>query len=74
MFGSDDDYSAPCNQPLRPGHSLVSGNDRRHGSKVTYNCNNGYSLVGSKTRTCNDGRWSGNVPECKGDIYYLFRY
>ena len=36
-------------------------------SVVTYYCNTGYALRGSKTRQCaSNGRWTGSAPECVG--------
>ena len=33
------------------------------GSRATYTCNRGYSLVGDSTRVCqNDGTWTGRAP------------
>ena len=37
------------------------------GSRATYRCNSGYTLVGNKVRTCQSNRqWSGREPSCKG--------
>lgn len=50
--------SAPAN-----GQVLLSGTT--FGSVATYTCNNGYSLVGSSTRSCqSNGQWSGDAPSC----------
>ena len=36
------------------------------GSRATYTCNSGYSLVGDSTRVCqDDGSWTGRVPICR---------
>ena len=36
------------------------------GSRATYTCNSGYSLVGDSTRVCqNDGTWTGRAPICR---------
>ena len=36
------------------------------GSRATYTCDSGYSLVGVSTRVCqNDGTWSGRAPICR---------
>ena len=39
-----------------------------HGSDVTYRCDAGFTLSGSRKRTCDDGRWSPERPTCKGII------
>ena len=37
------------------------------GQTATYNCDTGYNLVGSSTRTCQATRvWSGSTPTCQG--------
>ena len=36
------------------------------GSVLSYQCGDGYTLVGSTNRTClSDGSWSGEVPDCQ---------
>ena len=43
------------------GTGNVSGKNEA-GSKITYDCNEGYQLVGVATRTCLDGQWTGTCP------------
>ena len=33
---------------------------------MTFKCNPKYSLVGNETIRCQDGKWSGHLPQCKG--------
>ena len=33
---------------------------------MTFTCRPGFTLNGTSSITCNDGRWNGNVPVCKG--------
>ena len=56
---------------MRPGsnqNSLSNG----LGSVATYSCDPDYTLVGQRTRTCEDtsggttGTWSGTPPTCEG--------
>ena len=64
------DPGAPRNgQRLSPFSTLYTG-------RVTYTCFTGYTLLGSKSITCqSDGQWSGSVPQCIGAFtrnYFLF--
>ena len=59
-----------CERPkIAHGHVLVTGN--RHeiidvGSNATYECETGYWLLGSETRSCVGSRqWSGFAPTCE---------
>jgi len=38
--------------------------DYRTGTKIFYICQDGYSLVGSQHRVCQDGQWVGELPKC----------
>ncbi|XP_064382161.1 sushi, von Willebrand factor type A, EGF and pentraxin domain-containing protein 1-like [Halichondria panicea] len=49
---------------IRYGTVSISG--RRIGSAASYECNNGFLLVGESTRHClSSGDWSGEAPFCK---------
>ena len=38
--------------------------DYRKGTKIFYICHEGYTLVGSQHRVCDDGQWIGEIPKC----------
>ncbi|XP_054276634.1 sushi, von Willebrand factor type A, EGF and pentraxin domain-containing protein 1-like [Macrosteles quadrilineatus] len=45
----------------------IIGRSYFYESKIEYVCQNGYRLVGDKTRTCQaNGTWSGDIPSCQG--------
>ena len=41
-----------------------------HGETLTYSCNEGYSLVGAVSLTCNDGAYDNEAPVCYGKTTY----
>ncbi|CAG9857786.1 unnamed protein product [Phyllotreta striolata] len=50
---------------IRTQESTNSGTSYKIGALLKYRCERGYKIVGEPLRTCeDDGRWSGNVPEC----------
>ncbi|XP_028415817.1 CUB and sushi domain-containing protein 3-like [Dendronephthya gigantea] len=51
-----------CEELLLP-NGLIQG-DREHGFSVQFICNGGYQLIGASTATCNNGRWSEEIPSC----------
>nr|XP_018672832.1 cartilage intermediate layer protein-like isoform X1 [Ciona intestinalis] len=56
-----------CRPVTRPTHGTFSTSDPvwRVGTEVTFQCSNGYSLVGSATITCLTGAvWSHRIPAC----------
>ena len=60
-----------CPILLNPANGRVSFSSRSVGGVAIYSCLSGYSLVGSRTRTCqSDGSciWSGEQPRCKNEI------
>ena len=36
------------------------------GAKVNYTCPGRYELVGDNVLMCKNGKWTGDVPYCKG--------
>lgn len=57
---------APCVEPTDPRHGLKMDRDFRHGRSVRFYCFSGYQRVGAAFITCNDSKWDGWVPLCKG--------
>lgn len=37
-----------------------------HNDTVTYDCNEGFQLLGQASITCRNGRWNYNTPACRG--------
>ncbi|XP_074638912.1 C4b-binding protein beta chain-like [Acropora palmata] len=60
-------HTAPCPDPGLPSNGKRDGSDFGHDQTVTFQCNDNYSLVGNDSMSCNDGVWSGNLPQCKGN-------
>ncbi|XP_068698542.1 uncharacterized protein [Montipora foliosa] len=56
---------APCVDPGVPSNGRRLGSDFGHEGTVTFQCNRKYSLVGNETIRCQDGVWSGHLPQCK---------
>lgn len=55
-----------CGWLPAPANGNKEGLRYLEGSIVRFNCNNGYSLVGPESSTCQaDGRWSTPTPECQ---------
>ena len=48
-----------------------NGDMIKHGEKVTYGCLATYTMVGAKTRECDNGRWTSDAPICKGRLIKL---
>ena len=47
-------------------NGIITGTGLRVGSTATYECFDGFVLVGVSVRTClNTGHWSGKEPSCK---------
>ena len=50
-------------------HGFYSAEDFHAGSTVTYQCNNGYYLLGDSRMFCTDnGSWNGISPSCLGEM------
>ena len=50
--------------------------DFRIGLRVSYECNEGYRLIGASEIICEEsGYWSDNAPKCllRGKFYFLFK-
>lgn len=60
-----------CGHPGSPPHAQISGDKYTVGSVVRYSCLGKRTLVGNATRMCQlDGRWSGSLPHCSGEVAF----
>jgi len=57
--------SGDCGIPDAPVNGNVSLSSTTVGHTVNYTCEQGYKLLGTSSRTCQDnGQWSGTQPSC----------
>ena len=55
-----------CGSPDANTNTTIIGKNFTLGSKITYTCPKGHSLIGEPVRACTTvGVWSGNAPTCK---------
>ena len=59
-------FISSCSDPGVPKHGQRIGSNFGHGNKVTFVCPPQYSLEGSHSMTCHDGKWTSILPVCKG--------
>ncbi|KAM5237766.1 sushi domain-containing protein 2 [Ctenodactylus gundi] len=60
-----------CGWLAPPSNGYKDGNKYLEGSTVRFICNNGYSLAGAETSTCQaDGTWSMPTPQCQSGRSY----
>uniref|UniRef100_A0A8C8D662 C3/C5 convertase n=1 Tax=Oncorhynchus tshawytscha TaxID=74940 RepID=A0A8C8D662_ONCTS len=65
------DCGERCADPGIPAGARRSGSSFGIGDKVTYRCDDGLHLLGSKERVCQEnGQWTGTEPKC----YYKHTY
>uniref|UniRef100_A0A8C2I9I2 C3/C5 convertase n=1 Tax=Cyprinus carpio TaxID=7962 RepID=A0A8C2I9I2_CYPCA len=68
VCGRNSDY---CPDPGIPAGCTRTGHRFNIDDKVTYHCENKWSLIGSKERVCQEnGQWSGTEPQCYADFTY----
>ncbi|XP_075178578.1 complement factor B-like [Anomaloglossus baeobatrachus] len=66
-----DDQEGDCPNPGVPIGATKLGSSYKFGDKVTYDCEMGLQMFGSKERECMEsGRWSGAEPSCR--YWYTF--
>ncbi|XP_033125081.1 sushi, von Willebrand factor type A, EGF and pentraxin domain-containing protein 1-like, partial [Anneissia japonica] len=54
-----------CATPEPPRNGLITSlQNLFHGSRVVYECKDGYELEGLAHQTCANGRWTPSKPEC----------
>uniref|UniRef100_A0A8V1AMK8 Beta-2-glycoprotein 1 n=1 Tax=Gallus gallus TaxID=9031 RepID=A0A8V1AMK8_CHICK len=55
-----------CPAPAPLQHGTIDSRDFHYRSSLSFSCDPGYSLVGSRTSQCmSDGKWSGIPPQCQ---------
>ncbi|XP_022108956.1 sushi, von Willebrand factor type A, EGF and pentraxin domain-containing protein 1-like [Acanthaster planci] len=54
-----------CGEPLPPLNGRRIGNEFHLSQTVSFECNEGYSLLGESQIKCNAGEWLGEIPRCK---------
>ncbi|GIY27318.1 protein lev-9 [Caerostris extrusa] len=55
-----------CGPPGEIKHGVREGDTFTFTSRVTYNCSEGFEVVGRPYRYCqSNGQWSGQLPECR---------
>ena len=56
-----------CGDPGVPRNGSRQLSGRTAGSTVTFRCDTGFDLAGTRTQRCMDsGEWSDQLPECRG--------
>ncbi len=57
-----------CGDPGTPTNGIKIGDNYGYEAIVYYECNNGYTLSGDSTRTCQvNGFWTGALPTCSSN-------
>ena len=59
-------FVASCPDPGVPQNGQRVGTSFGHGKHLQFYCSSGYWLVGSQLIVCNEGKWSNDIPTCKG--------
>ena len=57
---------ASCVPLQAPSDGKIQNNDIKHGALVSFSCNDGFQMKGSRILKCIDGKWNGSAPTCKG--------
>ncbi|KAJ0171288.1 hypothetical protein K1T71_012838 [Dendrolimus kikuchii] len=61
-----------CPELQQPKVGTVTLTGKLFGDKAVYSCPHGYHVVGLESRSCQaDGKWAGQPPACKENIYCL---
>ena len=62
-----------CGVPGSPANGQVDYRSQAVGSVASYECDEGFTLVGESTRVCeNNTQWSGSVPTCTGGLTCMY--
>ncbi|XP_067320852.1 uncharacterized protein [Anolis sagrei] len=66
-----DDGVGHCRSIAIPPGAIATGGRNRLGDRVSFQCQNGFDLVGSAQRVCTpEGEWSGAEPSCRAPYSY----
>ena len=64
-----DHLAVDCGDPGIPTSGQRTLSSTTYNSVVTYTCDEGYTLQGANSRTCqNNEQWSGSVPQCNREF------
>ena len=64
-----------CGHPGDIENGVRDGLAHTFTSRITYNCNDGYELVGRANRYCqSNGQWSGVLPSCRRKSDSIFMH
>ena len=55
-----------CEELTNPENGEVKTDGLKNGSTASYDCDEGFRLIGNVTRTCKNETWSGRDPICGG--------
>eukprot|EP00057_Strongylocentrotus_purpuratus_P026013 XP_011680487.1 PREDICTED: sushi, von Willebrand factor type A, EGF and pentraxin domain-containing protein 1-like [Strongylocentrotus purpuratus] len=59
----------PCGHPMRSPHRTIEilpgVQGYVHGSRVRYSCSDGWEMEGTADRECDNGQWTGSMPQCR---------
>ena len=59
-----------CGDPGTPANGERAGSEFTYAKTVTYDCDPGYQISGSRSRFCQlDGSWTGSVATCVGEFF-----
>ncbi|XP_075416413.1 sushi, von Willebrand factor type A, EGF and pentraxin domain-containing protein 1 isoform X2 [Tenrec ecaudatus] len=65
-FSEDSCSPVSCGKPESPDHGWIVGSEYELARIVTYQCEPGYELEGTRERVCQENRqWSGRAATCK---------
>ncbi len=67
-------FLAPCPPPVAPVNGFVFGDNHQHHSSVQFFCKKGFTLRGSASSQCFDGKWDSSIPHCEGKITSICFY
>jgi hypothetical protein len=64
-----------CSDPSKSTNARVIGNEFYHGKEVKFVCSDDNLLIpeSSKKLTCENGKWNGSLPSCKGNNNMISR-